>query len=303
MKVAKLELFSDFGIKDDEILYVIGNGFDVHHGIKSQYSDFKEWIEKNGNTRLVGLMDTFFSKECDFWADIESAFGNYSENEITDFCEPENPDDFKYDHPGQWQAGIEDSIPYIFGDVMNDFKDAFVEWVKSIDISGTEVDLKLPSSSKFLTFNYTETLENNYYIPEKNVLHIHGNRLIKGEELVIGHDNHRNTNDPYSDDEILYPYQNAYSEVIEIMNHWVKATDSIISQNRLFFQSLYNCKAVCIMGLSYSDIDKPYLKKISESVNPDCLWLLYYYSQKDIDKAKKTAKELRLENYRFKMFE
>ena len=303
MEVTQLDLFPDFGIKDDERLYVIGNGFDVHHGIESKYSDFKEWIEENGYTRLVGLMDTFFSNECDFWADIENALGDYREKEITDFCEPENSDDFKYDHPGQWQAGIEDSIPYVFGEVMNDFKDVFIEWVNSIDISEIEVDLKLPSSSKFLSFNYTETLENNYYIPEKNVLHIHGNRLKKGDELVIGHGNHRDINAPYGDDEILYPYQNAYSEVIEIMNHWVKATDSIIFQNRLFFQSLHNCKAVYIMGLSYSDIDMPYLRQVLVSVNPDCLWLFYYYTPKDYQRANETAIELGLKNYRIKRFE
>ena len=297
------ELFPNYGIKEDERLYVIGNGFDIHHKIESKYWNFKEWLRKNNQTDLVGLMDVFFSNECEFWGDIENALGDYRENEITSFCEPINPEDFKYDHPGRWQAGVEDSIPAMFGDVMERFRDAFDEWVNSIIISGVEADLCLPSSSKYLTFNYTETLEKCYYIPDDNVLHIHGFRLKPGDELVIGHGNPRDINEPFEDEEELLPYQNAYSEVIGIMNQWTKNPKSIIIRNKRFFQSLKNCKAVCVMGLSYNDIDLPYLKEVASSVSKDCKWWLYYYSDKDLAKAKDVAKTLGLNDYRFKHFE
>lgn len=158
METEQLELFPNYGIKEEERLYVIGNGFDVHHYIKSKYSDFKNGVCKNENTNFADLMDTFFSNSRDFWNDIEKAFGEYDEKSITDFCKPENPEDFKYDHPGQWQAGIEDVIPYIFEDAMNNFRDAFCEWVKNIDITFAKADLQLPPRSKYLSFNYTETL-------------------------------------------------------------------------------------------------------------------------------------------------
>ena len=28
-------------------LYVIGNGFDIAHGLPSRYIDFKEWLQNN----------------------------------------------------------------------------------------------------------------------------------------------------------------------------------------------------------------------------------------------------------------
>ena len=28
-------------------LYIIGNGFDMHHGIKSSYSNYRGWLEEN----------------------------------------------------------------------------------------------------------------------------------------------------------------------------------------------------------------------------------------------------------------
>ncbi len=71
----QLELFPDFEFKEDERLYVIGNGFDIHHMIDSKYVDFKKWVQQTRDAHLVRMMDTFFSNDCDFWADIENALG------------------------------------------------------------------------------------------------------------------------------------------------------------------------------------------------------------------------------------
>lgn len=303
MDMEQSELFADYEIKEGERLYVIGNGFDVHHWIDSKYTDFKEWVRKNKDADLIGLMDTFFSNECDFWADIENALGDYREDEITEFCEPESSEDFRLEHPGQWQAGVEDGIPYIFGNVMDRFRDAFNEWVRSIDIDGIEADLQLPAASKYLTFNYTETLEWYYHIPEQNVLHIHGNRLAMGEEFVLGHGNSRDVNEPYGDEGQLLPYQNAYSAVIEVMNQWLKNPKGIIERHKDFFKSLSNCKAVSVMGLSYNDIDMPYLKEVAANVAQGAKWWLYYYSDKDYKRAMAAAGALGLKDYCLKRFD
>ena len=67
-------LFPDFGIPEDERLYVIGNGFDIHHGIDSSYWHFKEWVRKNRKeSNLIRLMDTLFSNDRECWGDIEKA--------------------------------------------------------------------------------------------------------------------------------------------------------------------------------------------------------------------------------------
>ena len=186
---------------------------------------------------------------------------------------------------------------------MDEFRDAFDAWVKSIDISVVETDLYLPQTAKYLTFNYTETLEKAYGIPMTNVLHIHGSRLAPGDEFVIGHDNGRDKDDPLRNEEILLPYQNAYSEVIRIMNEWKKDQDYLIEKNKAFFQSLDTVKAVCIMGLSYSEIDKPYLNEIAKNVSKDCKWLLYYYSDGDRNGAETFASDKGLLDYTVKVFE
>ena len=297
------ELFPDFGIAEAERLYVIGNGFDIHHGIESRYSDFKEWLEKNKNKRLVRLMDEFFSNDREFWGDIEEALGEYDEESITEYCEPESSIDEKLDHPGRWQAQVEDSIPYIFGEAMNEFREAFDEWVRSIDISKSQVDLQMTLSSKYLSTNYTETLEMIYGVPVHNVLHVHGSRLDKDAEFVIGHGNSRDAIDPYGDDGQLLPYQNAYSSVIAIMNEWKKDCQSIIQRNEDFFYSLQYVKGVCIIGISYNGIDMPYLQAIANNVDSGCKWVLNYYSVRDKKNAQKVAAQLRLKDYSVVSFE
>lgn len=300
----QINLFPNIGIPESERLYVIGNGFDIHHGISSSFWDFKRWVQKNKKeSSLIGLMDTFFSNDRDFWGEIEEALGEYDEEAVTDFCEPDNPEDFKYDHPGQWQDGVEGSISWIFGQTMDEFRDAFDTWVRSIDISGVESDLFLPRTAKYLSFNYTETLEKAYGIPQDNVLHIHGSRLLSDCEFVIGHNNGRDKEEPLLNEEILLPYQNAYSEVIGIMNEWKKDSEYLIKKNEAFFHSLKTTKAVCVMGLSYSEIDKPYLNEIAKTVPQDCKWLLYYYTEDDRLRAELFAKEKALQDFTIMLFD
>lgn len=53
----QLKLFQDT-ILDNCILYIIGNGFDLAHSIKSSYWNFREWLVRN-KYNLVGMMDVF----------------------------------------------------------------------------------------------------------------------------------------------------------------------------------------------------------------------------------------------------
>ena len=127
--------------------------------------------------------------------------------------------------------------------------------------------------------------------------------MIAEDEFVLGHNSNRSENEPYGNDNIDLPYQNAYSEVIKIMNQWKKETKDIIDGHKRFFLSLHDCKAVSVMGMSYNDIDLPYLKKISTSVASNCRWILYYYSVSDLNNAKEVANKLGLKNYSTKKFE
>jgi hypothetical protein len=63
------------------ILYIIGNGFDINLGLKTRYSDFYEYYKhiKSTNDLINDLKDEI-SKDILNWSDLELAFGRYMKN-------------------------------------------------------------------------------------------------------------------------------------------------------------------------------------------------------------------------------
>lgn len=274
----QLSLFPDLKPKNKSILYVVGNGFDISHGIKSRYSDFKEWLKQKGRDRLISMMDIFFNNDDSFWSDTEHSLGDYNERSIAEFCNPN--DTIDYDHPTQYTIAYEDSPDWIFKPELNDFLNSFSEWVDSIDISITEQKWALPTESKYLTFNYTETLEKYYGIPKENICHIHGSRL-DNEKYIIGHNNFCDPNNPFDDDSKLLYQQETFSKIIRWMNDLYKDTSKIIGKHKSFFDSLCGIKHVVVIGFSFSNIDLPYLEEIVKKTGRDTSWLIYYHTSED----------------------
>lgn len=148
-------LFPDIQL-DNNTLFIIGNGFDLAHGIKSSYWNFREWLGNN-RSNLIGMMDIFFSNQRDVWSSIEQALGEYNEESILDYCRPD--EEFDYDHSLSSSARVEDSPMTFFQPVLEEFRDAFRDWVDSIEIRGVKKLYRLNPDSRYLSFNYTETLE------------------------------------------------------------------------------------------------------------------------------------------------
>ena len=66
-----------------------------------------------------------------------------------------------------------------------------------------------------------------------------------------------------------------------------KPVDKILRDNHLYFESLSNIKIIYVWGISFSKVDKPYIKKIIE-VNADkanLQWYVSAYSDTDHDKT------------------
>lgn len=263
-----------------QTLYIIGNGFDIAHNIKSRYADFKTFVLSNGNRQLVDLMDVFFSNNRELWGDVEKALGEYDENRILDFCKPD--DKFDMEHSLRDSAIIEDSPDSIFKPTVDEFIETFNEWVDSIDISFATPLWNLSKQDLYITFNYVDTLETIYHIPQSQILHIHGSRLAKDDEYVLGHNHYRNPLDAFNDDGDMIFEQNAYAKIIRWMNDHIKDTTSIINHNQDFFSSLSKIDKIVTMGHSFYEVDWPYMEEISNSTGLSIPWQMHYYSNDDL---------------------
>ena len=271
----QLELFQDT-LSDNRILYIIGNGFDLAHGIKSSYWNFREWLGNN-RSNLIGMMDIFFSNQRDVWSSIEQALGEYNEESILDYCRPD--EEFDYDHSLSSSARVEDSPMAIFRPVLEEFRDAFRDWVDSIEISGIEKVYKLNTDSRYLSFNYTDTLETEYGIAQNKVTHIHGSRL-NDEEYIIGHNNNRNPSSVWDDDGLTFEQQ-AYENIIVWMNKFTKQYNRNIANHSSFFDSLYDIKQIIVIGHSMSKVDWPYFREIIKNIGKEIPWIIYCHSIDD----------------------
>ena len=285
-------LFPEILTEEQETLVIIGNGFDLAHGIKSKYSHFKEWLIENNNDRLVSLLEIFFSNSRDVWSSLEETFGEYDVYSILDICKPDK--EFDFDHSLSSSARVEDAPSAVFTPVLDEFKETFHDWVDQIDISNVHDILPLSPYSKYLSFNYTDTLETVYHIPNENVIHIHGYRKSNGE-YIIGHNNLQDPHDAWDDSNWLFE-NNALEYVVDQMNGFAKDYPSNIKHYSTFFESLNDVKLIGIYGHSLGEIDWPYFEKIVSIVGANTPWKISYHQPDDIINIEKFKSHFCLSN-------
>ena len=70
------------------ILYIIGNGFDIAQGLKTSYKDFEKWYKTQPTTNPILMQfKSDMNPDLEFWSDLEVALGKYVSklNSIADF--------------------------------------------------------------------------------------------------------------------------------------------------------------------------------------------------------------------------
>lgn len=168
-------------------LYVIGNGFDLFHGIESKYSDFQNYVSAEDDN-LYESLEKYFSSD-ELWSDFEGTLAYLDVDTIKDEAEESlvsySDDDWSDSYHHEYQYIIQRVIDA----VTIDLKKAFTKWILELKIPDTIGDkkLELQTNARYLTFNYTPTLECLYKIPSSNILHIHNKAVDINSTLILGH--------------------------------------------------------------------------------------------------------------------
>lgn len=70
----------------DKSLFIIGNGFDLAHGMATRYADFKRWLILNGRIDVIHELQSAFPVQKDneflLWSDFENALGLYDLDKV-----------------------------------------------------------------------------------------------------------------------------------------------------------------------------------------------------------------------------
>lgn len=175
-------------------LYIIGNGFDLAHGVKSSYYEFKNYLMKHQRA-LCEELDMYF--ECkDFWGDFENNLAFLSREMVMEsvdamldmYLETDDEDDQNFSYANYFAAI--DIGTQIVPDVIERLPKYFARWIRTLKLTNDKniiYDQMFDEKSIFINFNYTEFLETLYGIQKQRILYIHGDRRNRNEPLIIGH--------------------------------------------------------------------------------------------------------------------
>ena len=296
-------------------LFIIGNGFDRFNNLDTSYWHFHEWLRKQkGGEEFIETLESFFyfanrKGENLLWTDFEKAIGKCDvENNFKQL--EERYEEYKGEY-NYYLSYIQDDIStrFVFP-LQKDMPNYFIHWIKDINNKIYQLP-ELNSISKklygftreglFLTFNYTDTLEHLYQIPEANICHIH-NRVKSDEQPIIGHNTKAK--------EIERPLEITQGEINEKQN-MVKVIDSLkkkhhdnVKRHTIFFDQLgKHINRVVVYGHSMNDIDMPYFRSVRNRIAADAQWYVSYHNNDDYKMIEIARRTLKIEPSCFHPFE
>ena len=277
-------------------LFIIGNGFDLAHKMKTRFNDFRDYLYFNypeemddilyvpepgtgqhgedllDEAEVAGFIayllntvapDDKSSHLRHDWSQIEELLGELDLKECFDCVEPQ------YDKEGDrnyfWEKEVADSICANMGLAITQITDLLSEWIRGVEIAKSPIkqfqEIIDPKKDLFLTFNYTLTLEKTYGCAKANVCHIHGtvtDDFYQDEKLILGHCGSVNY---LCDKNVPYEMEDGLQEIYEELR---KNTTEQMHLHADFFDKIKNTniEKIYSFGFSFSTVDLPYLQRV-----------------------------------------
>ena len=174
-------------------LYIIGNGFDRNHGLKTSYWDYRGFLFNHYPRALNDFENCEYINltNSDLWTCLEESLAIDYETCMDESVDNGYPD-VSQDGESKWneiEVDLDMQTKFIY-----DFTGKYLlEWLMSLDFSTLKRKFNLRANDLYLTFNYTTLLEELYNIPRDNILHIHGNIADVNVNNIFGQNYITNT--------------------------------------------------------------------------------------------------------------
>lgn len=277
--VTMLLEIQDIAGHEKETLFIIGNGFDRAHGLLTSYSNFYDWLTKYHQEFVDSIMSLFphhtsgvlsdeDKRKSLLWTDFENALAKIDADSSLNYLQQTFGDVYSD------MEALSSSIVKVKS-IVSDIFVLMLEWSRNTDISSVHRLYYMTNDSKYLTFNYTQTLEECYKIHSSQILHIHGN--VNDDHIDVGceRDTMRHLDNANQG-------RRKYSkEINSVLGELNKPVDEILERNNNFFASLNTIDRVVVIGHSLSDIDIPYLRVVRDNVDKKAHWHFSAFSNED----------------------
>ena len=305
-------------------LIICGNGFDLHHGYKTGYYDYRNFLLENYPDSCSAFEDFPYINlsGSDKWSDLEQSLTIGYEECIENAVDEGYPD-WNDNSDSRWHGidiDLKEQTKFIF-----DFTGRyFFQWLTDTDFSDPQELMDLDANDCYLTFNYTSTLEKVYNIKPENIMHIHGQidfvdetgELTKSigditttgqvevtEEIQFG-SVENNGETIKAEMERKYGQDDFYGASIEPGIYNIIEFCKVASKNlEMNYDSLNNfinnnvIEEVVVMGHSLIGVDCPYYADIIVPKLKDCRWVFHWHFNSDKKDIEKFIKKFSINNY------
>lgn len=276
-------------------LYIIGNGFDLHHKVNCSYENFRNWMSETNPYVMDSIEETYGDCNEDWWSDFENQLVSLDAIRFGAQIAYENPPDLMSDHCDSTWNDAEIEVEQQLESLYFNLRDCFHDWIEQLNKPQGEKKVKIEiKDSIFINFNYTKTLEDLYGVNPDRVLHIHG-CIDCDDDFILGHgksyeeleqinkEDFPELPDDLPSEDIAEFYEENSEKGHEIHEQFAirapingvasqrKPVAELISRYSPFFDSIKAVKHVHVYGLSISDVDKPYLEYFASKFK-DSYW-------------------------------
>lgn len=287
------------------ILFILGNGFDLNLGLKTSYNDFiSSYLNDKSQIEVVKeLHKTIFLKR-EMWSDIELALGEYTKsvnhsNEFHDVFEHIGDSLAEYLETEEAKFSPDLAIKIAVKSHLTS-PEKFLSVVEQEEIEKLKLNYdETPNDINIVTFNYTRCVEkilgDNYPILHENgmirsIHHIHG---YTNERMIMG-----------VNDKEQIKNQNFHSDD-EIINALVKTSCNKASRSNveITFEKLINsAHLVCVFGSSFGETDKYWWELIGKRLMDESMRMIAFVKDGDKKYDRRPYKKLPIEtNFKKKL--
>lgn len=307
-------------------LIICGNGFDLHHGYKTGYYDYRNFLLENYPDSCSAFEDFPYISlsDSDRWSDLEQSltidYEECADNAVSMYY-PNMSDD----SDSRWDGinvDLEEQTKFIF-----DFTGRyFLQWFTHTDFSDPQKLMDLGKNDCYLTFNYSSTLEKVYNIKSENIMHIHGQidfvdelseltrrieditatgKVEAAEGIQFG-SVENNGEIIKKEMERIYGQDDFYGASIEPGIYHIIEFCKVASKNlEMNYDSLNNfitdndIDEVIVMGHSLIGVDYPYYADIIVPKLKECRWVFHWHSNSDKKDIEEFIKKFSIKDFFF----
>ncbi len=296
-------------------LYIVGNGFDLYHGLDTRYQSFAKFLSQT-DSEIYDLMLKYYGlpdisedqvndEEYNAWAAFEISLADLDYQQVledhSDSIANIASDDFRDRDWYTYQIDMELIIEKLTKKLISLFN-KFILNVKYPECVADR-SLEIISKSRFLNFNYTDTLERYYEVERKEICYIHGKSSRNDSRIILGHGTDpsnfevkhpqppggltKDELDQWKEnmsDQYDYSYENAKGEILSYYTKAFKDAPSIIDKNIEFFEGLKDNENIYVLGHSISPVDIKYFEAVQTYSPEKANWFVTYF--RDFEKQK-----------------